>query len=206
MAFRRKPSPDASGRPELLLVGLGNPGSEYSGTRHNLGFRCIDELARRFGVRVTQKQDQALVGVARHPGVQGSSILLVKPQTYMNLSGKSVNPLLRRHRLESSSMWALYDEMDLPFGRLRIRLGGGAGGHNGVHSLIQECGSNGFARFRMGVGRPAPGEQVDYLLSAFTAEERERVDVLIGLTCDAVEVALKEGMEIAMNRYNGTEA
>lgn len=199
MAFRRK-APAAEQRAvELLVVGLGNPGSEYSGTRHNLGFRCIDELGRRLGVRVTQKQDQALVGAS-------TSVLLVKPQTYMNLSGKSVNALLRRHKLTPTCMWALYDELDLPFGRLRIRLDGGHGGHNGVRSLIQECGSNSFARFRMGVGRPAPGEQIDYLLSPFSPDERERVEDLVALTCDAVELALKEGIETAMNRYNGAEA
>lgn len=198
MTFRRKPAAEPV---RLILVGLGNPGREYSGTRHNLGFMCIDEVAKRLHVRVSEKAPKALVATARHPG--GGSVLVVKPQTYMNLSGRAVAPLLRKHNLEPSDVWAIHDEMDMPFGKLRIRKGGSAGGNNGVKSLIADLGSQDFARFRMGVGRPDPDDAIDHLLSPFTEAERERLPAFIGLTSDAVMDAMSEGIDISMNRYNG---
>jgi PTH1 family peptidyl-tRNA hydrolase len=198
VTFRRKPAAEPV---RLILVGLGNPGREYSGTRHNLGFMCIDEVAKRLHVRVSEKAPKALVATARHPG--GGSVLVVKPQTYMNLSGRAVAPLLRKHNLEPSDVWAIHDEMDMPFGKLRIRKGGSAGGNNGVKSLIADLGSQDFARFRMGVGRPDPDDAIDHLLSPFTEAERERLPAFIGLTSDAVMDAMSEGIDISMNRYNG---
>jgi PTH1 family peptidyl-tRNA hydrolase len=198
VTFRRKPAAEPV---RLILVGLGNPGREYSGTRHNLGFMCIDEVAKRLHVRVSEKAPKALVATARHPG--GGSVLVVKPQTYMNLSGRAVAPLLRKHNLEPSDVWAIHDEMDIPFGKLRIRKGGSAGGNNGVKSLIADLGSQDFARFRMGVGRPDPDDAIDHLLSPFTEAERERLPAFIGLTSDAVMDAMSEGIDISMNRYNG---
>ena len=201
MTFRRKPAIEPV---RLILVGLGNPGREYSGTRHNLGFMCLDEVAKRLHVRVSERSSKALVATAKHPG--GGSLLLVKPQTYMNLSGRAVAPLVRKHNLEPSDVWAIHDEMDIPFGKLRIRKGGSAGGNNGVKSLIADLGSQDFARFRMGVGRPDPEDAVDHLLSPFTEEERERLPAFIALTSDAVMDALSEGIDISMNRYNGRSA
>ena len=198
MTFRRKPAIEPV---RLILVGLGNPGREYSGTRHNLGFMCLDEVAKRLHVRVSERSSKALVATAKHPG--GGSLLLVKPQTYMNLSGRAVAPLVRKHNLEPSDVWAIHDEMDIPFGKLRIRKGGSAGGNNGVKSLIADLGSQDFARFRMGVGRPDPEDAVDHLLSPFTEAERERLPAFIDLTSDAVMDALSEGIDISMNRYNG---
>jgi PTH1 family peptidyl-tRNA hydrolase len=198
MTFRRKPAIEPV---RLILVGLGNPGREYSGTRHNLGFMCLDEVAKRLHVRVSERSSKALVASAKHPG--GGSLLLVKPQTYMNLSGRAVAPLVRKHNLEPSDVWAIHDEMDIPFGKLRIRKGGSAGGNNGVKSLIADLGSQDFARFRMGVGRPDPEEAVDHLLSPFAEAERERLPAFIALTSDAVMDALGEGIDISMNRYNG---
>ena len=198
MTFRRKPAIEPV---RLILVGLGNPGREYSGTRHNLGFMCLDEVAKRLHVRVSERSSKALVATAKHPG--GGSLLLVKPQTYMNLSGRAVAPLVRKHNLEPSVVWAIHDEMDIPFGKLRIRKGGSAGGNNGVKSLIADLGSQDFARFRMGVGRPDPEDAVDHLLSPFTEAERERLPAFIDLTSDAVMDALSEGIDISMNRYNG---
>jgi peptidyl-tRNA hydrolase, PTH1 family len=198
MTFRRKPATEPV---RLILVGLGNPGREYSGTRHNLGFMCLDEVAKRLHVRVSERSSKALVATAKHPG--GGSVLLVKPQTYMNLSGRAVAPLVRKHNLEPSDVWAIHDEMDIPFGKLRIRKGGSAGGNNGVKSLIADLGAQGFARFRMGVGRPDPEDAVDHLLSPFTEAERERLPAFIALTSDAVMDALGEGIDISMNRYNG---
>jgi PTH1 family peptidyl-tRNA hydrolase len=198
MTFRRKPALEPV---RLILVGLGNPGREYSSTRHNLGFMCLDEVARRLHVRVAGKAPKALVVPAKDPG--GGSVLLVKPQTYMNLSGRAVAPLVRKHNLAPSDVWAIHDEMDIPFGKLRIRKGGSAGGNNGVKSLIADLASQDFARFRMGVGRPEPEGAIDHLLSPFTDGERERLPAFIALTADAVMDAMEEGIDISMNRYNG---
>lgn len=189
----------------LIVVGLGNPGREYSGTRHNVGFLCLEEVARRLHVRVTERQSKALVATARHPGGAGS-VLLVKPQTYMNLSGRAVGPLAQKHGLPSSAVWAIHDEMDIPYPKLRIRKGGGSGGNNGVRSLIADLGDQDFIRFRMGVGRPEPEDAVDHLLSPFTEAERERLPGFISLTADAVLDALTEGIDGSMNRYNGRSA
>ena len=184
-------------------MGLGNPGPGYSGTRHNLGFRVIDELARRLGTRVIQKQGRALVGRAVDPADPGRAILLAKPQTFMNLSGRSATALLATYKLKPGDLWAIHDELDIPSGKLRIRLDGGAGGHNGVHSLIADLATRDFARFRLGVGRPDSGDPADWLLSEFPSAERERVDALVALAADAVMEALVDGIEISMNRHNG---
>jgi PTH1 family peptidyl-tRNA hydrolase len=199
VTFRRKPQ---TAPVDLIVIGLGNPGREYSGTRHNIGFMCLTELARRLGVRVTERSSNALVATARVPGRDGA-VLLAKPQTFMNLSGRAAAALVRKHKLQPSDVWVIHDEMDIPFGKLRIRKGGGAGGNNGVKSLIAELGDSGFARFRMGVGRPDPEDAVDYILSPFTEEERERLPGFIALTVDAVMDALTDGIDISMNRHNG---
>ena len=199
MAFRRK-----SARPvSLLVVGLGNPGPEYARTRHNVGFMAIDRLADRLSVRLDHREKKALVSEAPHPGDSSTSILLAKPQTFMNLSGRSVVRLLHQHGLEPSDLWLVYDELDLPFGRLRIRLNGSPGGHNGVGSVVDELGSSDFPRFRVGIGRPNDPDPVDYLLSAFTPEETDRLPALLDLTAEAVTAGLTDGIEVAMNRYNG---
>ncbi|HXA43068.1 MAG TPA: aminoacyl-tRNA hydrolase [Candidatus Solibacter sp.] len=199
MTFRRKP---AAAPVDLIILGLGNPGREYTGTRHNLGFMCLDEVARRLGVRVSERNSQSLVGTARRPG-DGGSILLAKPQTFMNLSGRAAAALVRKHKLQPSDVWVIHDEMDIPFGKLRIRKGGGSGGNNGVRSLIADLGDSDFARFRMGVGRPEPEDAVDYLLSPFTEAERARLPEFVGVAADAVLEALAEGIDISMNRHNG---
>src|SRR5579864_7603670 len=139
MTFRRKP---VAAPVDLIILGLGNPGREYSGTRHNLGFMCLDEVARRLGVRVTERNSQSLVGTANRPG--SGSVLLAKPQTFMNLSGRAAAALVRKHRLQTSDVWVIHDEMDIPFGKLRIRKGGGSGGNNGVRSLIADLGDSDF--------------------------------------------------------------
>ncbi|HEV3232734.1 MAG TPA: aminoacyl-tRNA hydrolase [Candidatus Dormibacteraeota bacterium] len=201
MGFLKRPrAPE--GEVGQVIVGLGNPGPEYRDTRHNLGFMVVDELARRLGTRITVNQDKALVGLSRHPGEPDRRVLLAKPQTYMNLSGRAAAAIVRRHRLKPTEVWAVYDEMDIAFGRLRIRLGGSAGGHNGVASLIQDLGTKDFPRFRAGVGRPSSGDPVDYLLQPFDRDQRERVPELVDLAAGALEVALREGLETSMNRFN----
>jgi PTH1 family peptidyl-tRNA hydrolase len=187
----------------VIVLGLGNPGREYRDTRHNLGFMTVDEVARRLKAELKQREASALVGRARHPGDRGSAVLLAKPQTYMNLSGRSAAALLRKHGVEPADLWLVYDELDLPFGKLRIRKGGSAGGHNGVESVIEELGTQQLPRVRLGIGRPDAGENVDFLLTPFEPDERERALALVQLAADAVIDALREGFEISMNRYNG---
>jgi len=190
---RRKEAPVS-----FVLLGLGNPGSEYRDTRHNLGFKCVDAVAARLGGTIKEREGKSLVGrVPRH------RVLLAKPQTYMNLSGAAAVALLERHKLTPNDLWVVYDELDLPFGKIRIRKHGSDGGHNGVASLIEELGTQRFVRFRLGVGRPPGRDAMDYLLSPFSREEAEKVPALVELGADAIVDALKEGVDISMTRYNG---
>lgn len=208
MSFRRRGQPKAPDTPvQTIVIGLGNPGPEYRDTRHNLGFMVVDEVARRSGVRLSRHEAGALIAQAPHPGSpETASVLLAEPQTFMNLSGRSAAGLARKHNLGPDSVWLVYDEMDLDFGRVRMRLSGSAGGHNGVRSVVQELGSTDVPRVRLGVGHPEEGDAVDHLLDAFSRDERERVPALIQLGADAVIEALQEGFEIAMNRFNGRTA
>ncbi|MFY9615571.1 MAG: aminoacyl-tRNA hydrolase [Candidatus Dormiibacterota bacterium] len=201
MAFRRKKA--ATLPVSRMVVGLGNPGSEYSRTRHNLGFMVVDRLAERLGVRVTQRDKKALVGTAPDPGDSSRSLLLAKPQTFMNLSGESVAALAHKHGIDPVNLWLVYDELDIPFGKLRIRLKGSPGGHKGVASVAEALGTSAFPRFRVGIGRPEEEpDPIDYLLSAFNDEEKEKLPALVDLGADAVMAGLTEGIEIGMNQYN----
>src|ERR1700730_2489310 len=185
---------------ELLIVGLGNPESDYADTRHTLGFACVHELARRLGVRVDRKRWQSLVG---HSEARG--IWLQLPQTYMNLSGQAVAKALRDLNLTADRIWVVHDELDLPLCRMRIRRGGSGAGHNGVLSLISSLGTADFVRFRVGIGKPArKGSQSGrhYVLGRFTKAEAERLPQIIDGVADALELALEAGIERAMDRYN----
>jgi PTH1 family peptidyl-tRNA hydrolase len=185
---------------ERLIVGLGNPESEYADTRHNLGFACVRELARRLGVRIDRKRWQSLVGHSERHGVW-----LIMPQTYMNLSGQAVAKALRDIHVTPQQTWVVYDELDLPLCRMRIRRGGSGAGHNGVLSLISSLGTPDFVRFRVGIGKPArkgsqPGRQ--YVLGRFTKAESARLPSVIDGVASALELALESGAERAMDRYN----
>jgi PTH1 family peptidyl-tRNA hydrolase len=185
---------------ERLIVGLGNPESEYADTRHNLGFACVRELARRLGVSVDRKRWQSLVGRAEAKG-----LWLVMPQTYMNLSGEAVGKALKDTGLTPQQTWAVYDELDLPMCRMRIRRGGSGAGHNGVRSLITSLGTDDFVRFRVGIGKPSrKGSQSGrhYVLGRFTKAEAQRLPLVISGVVDALELALEAGLERAMERYN----
>ncbi|MEA2684740.1 MAG: peptidyl-tRNA hydrolase, family [Chloroflexota bacterium] len=201
MSFRRRAA-EPLAAVEALVVGLGNPGSSYSGTRHNIGFRAADALAKRLNTTVTTKDSKALVGRARVPG-ESADVVIVKPQTFMNLSGRAVAPLLRKHGVAPQDLWVIHDDIDLPFGRLRIRRGGGAGGHNGISSIFQDVADRDFVRIRMGVGRPDPSEAVEYVLDAFPETERERLSAFVDLAVEAVVTGLVEGLDTSMNRFNG---
>jgi PTH1 family peptidyl-tRNA hydrolase len=186
----------------LLLVGLGNPGREYARSRHNLGWLCLEALARRVSIDVSRKRWRSLAGSG---AVEGRTVWLLRPQTYMNLSGRAVAEACRDLGLDASSVWVVYDELDLPFCRLRIRRGGSAAGHNGVRSLIGALGSDAFVRFRVGVGKPpAAGSPagVRHVLGRFTRAEAAALDSVIDGVASALETGLRSGLERAMELYN----
>lgn len=192
---------------EVLIVGLGNPGPEYAGTRHNLGQSCVLELARRAGVEIGRKRWQSLVG--RWDGAFGGAgrVWLVLPQTYMNLSGRAVSSALRDLGLEASEVWVVHDELDLPLCRVRIQTGRSAAGNNGVRSIISSLGTADFWRFRVGVGKPASSARgVGYVLGRWSRSEAGRVPSVVGGVADALEVALRDGLVRAMDLYNRSGA
>ena len=185
---------------ERLIVGLGNPESEYADTRHNLGFACLGELARRLDVNVDRKRWRSLIGRSEERG-----LWLVMPQTYMNLSGEAVARAMRDTGIAAADTWVVYDELDLPMCRMRIRRGGSGAGHNGVRSIIAALGTDEFVRFRVGIGKPSRrGSQsgVHYVLGRFTRAEAERLPNVVNGVADALELALDAGVERAMDRYN----
>jgi PTH1 family peptidyl-tRNA hydrolase len=194
--FRRKVSPPALDR--WLVVGLGNPGREYEQSRHNLGFRVVDELARRHAGRVTDRAARSLTGRVR---LGEHDVVLAKPQTMMNLSGQALKALRARYDVPLERTLILHDELDLPFGRLRIRKGGSSAGNHGLDSVIASLGTRDFARVRLGIGKP-PGDGVDHVLSPFSGVEREQLPDMIRRAADAVETAVEHGLDRAMTDFN----
>jgi PTH1 family peptidyl-tRNA hydrolase len=203
--FRPRPTPEPDPVSDLrLVVGLGNPGPKYARTRHNIGFQCVDLLARRHGINLDKMQHKAMTGQGWiSKGGSRVKVLLAKPLTFMNLSGDSVAPLARFFQVEPERMLVIHDDLDLDSGRLRLRLNGSSGGQNGIKSIIERLGTQEFARARVGIGRP-PGrmDPAAYVLQDFTAEEETVFDPLRETICDAVELWLFEGMTAAMNRFN----
>ncbi len=182
-----------------LVVGLGNPGPEYAHTRHNIGFMVVEALARRYGATFRpSRQARAEVAEIR---IDDERVVLVKPLTYMNLSGEAVRPLLQWYRLTPDRLLVVYDDLDLPFGRLRIRPRGSSGGHGGMRSIIEHLGTEAFPRLRIGIGRPVGPARV-YVLQPFTPEEQAQVPAIIERAVQAVETIIREGLEAAMNRFN----
>ena len=183
-----------------IIIGLGNPGRKYERTRHNAGFLAIDELARGLRFDLTQEKYHALVGRGR---IGGEDVLLAKPQTFMNESGRSVGAILRYTYAKPADLIVLHDELDLPLGTVRVKAGGGHGGHNGLRSLIEHLGSTDFVRVRIGVGRPAPGQDAaDYVLSPFLAGEREAAAAAFSRAADAAKAVITDGLTKAMNEFN----
>lgn len=185
----------------MLVVGLGNPGAEYERTRHNAGFLAADVLAERIGGRFTvHKKSGADLLEAR---LDGRKVLLAKPRTYMNLSGRPVAALARFFSVPPTEIIVVHDELDLPFGSIRLKRGGGEGGHNGLRSISNALSTKDYLRVRFGVGRP-PGRQdpADYVLKPFSAAERKEVPVLVEQTADAVELLLRAGLEYAQNQLH----
>ncbi|NQS75739.1 MAG: aminoacyl-tRNA hydrolase [Peptococcaceae bacterium] len=184
-----------------LIVGLGNPGREYAGTRHNIGFMVIDRLAHKLGVKVGRKKFKALFGQAQ---IGSKKVLLAKPQTYMNLSGQAVSALLRWHKLGPADLIVVFDDMDLPPGKLRIRPNGGSGGHKGIESIIISLGTKGFARLRIGVGKPTDPnfDGAGYVLSRLAEEDIKTYAQSVNLAVEAIHSLINVGVERAMNEYN----
>ncbi len=182
-------------------MGLGNPGRRYRGTRHNVGFEVVDRLARRWGASF-RAEGAAEVAQAQ---VGGMPVLLAKPLTYMNRSGDAVRELVGRWGLSAADVLVVYDDMDLPVGTLRVRARGSSGGHRGMASVLEALGTLEVARVRVGIGRPG-SHPVDHVLSRFPRGERAEVDEALDRAADAVEVALREGIQRAMDRFNRRQA
>ena len=195
--FRR--GGEAASTLDLLVAGLGNPGREYAATRHNVGWMVLDELARRHDGAWRSKFSGHLAQLQ----VNGARVALLKPQTYMNESGRSIRTAARFFKTPVAGVLVVHDDVDLEEGRLQARLGGGLAGHNGLRSIAQELGSQDFPRLRIGVGRPGKGDRrsvADFVLSPFSPETD--VDGLVARSADAVEVLLAEGLEAAQQRFN----
>jgi peptidyl-tRNA hydrolase, PTH1 family len=184
----------------FLVAGLGNPGEEYELTPHNLGFLAIDRLAERHGIRVTRRDSKALVGVG---GIDGQEVMLAKPQTFMNLSGTSLAPLMEKHSIGVERLIVVYDELDLPWTALRIKPKGSAAGHNGMKSVIGSLGSSDLVRVRLGIhpGHPIR-DGADFVLAPIKRSQREELDEFTGYAADAVRSIIADGVEMAMTKYN----
>ncbi len=183
-----------------IIVGLGNPGKKYERTRHNAGFMALDELANNLHVDVAQDKYHALIGKTR---IDSESAVLAKPQTFMNESGRAVAAILRGTYATVPDLMVIHDELDLPLGTVRVKIGGGHGGHNGLRSLIEYLGSPDFIRVRIGIGRPALNmDPADYVLSPFLAEERPAASEAVAKAAEAVRLIVAEGFTRAMNIVN----
>ena len=184
-----------------LIVGLGNPGSKYSGNRHNTGFMTIDHAAKRHSIRFGKLQSKAAVATGQ---MVGRNVLLAKPQSYMNNSGQPVRSLVDFYKIPVERLIVVYDDLDLPSGTVRLRPEGGSGGQNGMKDIIQHLGTREFARLRMGIGRPQGRmDPVDYVLQNFGKDEWEVMQIALDTAVDALETWLTDGIQLAMSRYNG---
>lgn len=183
----------------VLIVGLGNPGSRYARTRHNVGFQCVDRLAEEYGWEFNRQQSKAMLA----SGLRGDlKVTLAKPMTYMNLSGHSVAPLAHFYRIEPQDILVICDELDLPLGRIRLRPAGGSAGQKGMSSIIESLGTDAFPRLRIGIGRPR-NEAVDHVLGRLSEADGIILSRVYDWAIDAVSVFFTEGIEAAMNEFNG---
>ena len=183
-----------------IIAGLGNPGSEYANTKHNVGFMFVDALADKLGIDGWKTKYDALVAEGR---MGTEKILLMKPLTYMNESGRAIGPLLSWYKLEPQDLIVVHDDMDIPAGAVRIRRKGSAGGHNGIKSILYHVGDENFARVRIGIGRPQPGwTVVNHVLAPFSSEDAPKIREAIQYLLPAVECIVTEDVDMAMNRYN----
>ena len=188
-----------------VIAGLGNPGREYEGTRHNVGFMTLDALADKYNIDVREKAFKGLIGKGM---IEGNKVILVKPQTYMNLSGESVRELVNYYKVDpESELIVVYDDISLAPGQIRIRKKGSAGGHNGIKNIIANLGTDRFMRVKVGVGeKPKNWDLADYVLSPFTKDERPLVNLAIEHAAKAIEQMLNGDVDAAMNEYNRKSA
>ena len=184
----------------MLICGLGNPGRRYEGTRHNIGFAVVDALAEQLQATSWRSEQQALTARAT---ANDTHVLLAKPQTFMNNSGAAVRALLRYHQLPLDALLVISDDLDIPFGRLRLRGAGSAGGHNGLRSIIDALGSDQFSRLRIGIGRPEQGATIDWVLSPFPASDQADLPLICAAAVKICLLFLQEGALAAMNAANG---
>jgi peptidyl-tRNA hydrolase, PTH1 family len=187
-----------------LIIGLGNPGKEYSSNRHNIGFLCINRLAKVHRIALDKKQGKARTGTGT---VAGNEVVLAKPQTYMNASGQSVSLLMQKYKVAPEDLIVIQDDLDLPLGKIRIRKGSSSGGHKGANSIISSLGTQDFIRIRVGISRPQlEGEEecsvVDYVLGDFTPEDKPIFEETIHRVSDAIFCLITEGLTVAMNKFN----
>ncbi|MBM7694560.1 PTH1 family peptidyl-tRNA hydrolase [Peribacillus deserti] len=184
-----------------VIIGLGNPGKQFDGTRHNIGFEVIDELSSKWGIPLNQAKHKGIYGTGL---VKGEKVLLLKPLTYMNLSGESISAVLNFYKLTSQDMVVIYDDLDLPPGKIRLRQKGSAGGHNGIKSTIAHLGTQEFNRIRVGIGRPTDGRSVpDFVLNRFIKEERDLMSKVVDICAEACENWLENDFLKVMNKFNG---
>lgn len=200
--FGRRNSTVPAGRVEWLIVGLGNPGRKYTGNRHNAGFHVVGRLAAADNLRFDQRRNHAYIA---HGHIEGVRVALVKPQTYMNLSGEAVGALSRYFNVQSEQVLVIFDDLDLPLGSLRLRPKGGAGGHKGMTSIIAHLKTQDFPRVRIGIGRP-PGRMPPeaYVLQNFRDDEKPIMEHTYQQAIEAIHVVLRDGFEMAMNHFNQT--
>jgi PTH1 family peptidyl-tRNA hydrolase len=189
-----------------LIIGLGNPGKTYARNRHNAGFRCLNYFARLHSTRFDRRQCHARVGTGE---VRGEKLLLAKPGTFVNLSGKSVACLVHKHHIPLSNLLVIHDDLDLPLGKIRLRRSGSSGGHKGMNSIIPALGSEDFPRIRVGIGRPQVEEQsmsedaiINYVLSDFSPQEEAIIKPVIARVSEAIDCFLGQGIEAAMSKFN----
>jgi PTH1 family peptidyl-tRNA hydrolase len=185
-----------------LIVGLGNPGSKYQWTRHNAGFMVLDRFSQDAGIALTRKNFSGLYGEGTY---QGERLLLLKPQTFMNLSGRSVAAALNFHKIAIQDLIVIHDDLDIPFGRVKLKEEGGHAGHNGLRSLMQELGSGNFVRLRIGIGRPLHGDAADYVLSSFSGDELVNLPRVLDSVVELLKLAIEEGLRKAMSLYHNKE-
>jgi peptidyl-tRNA hydrolase, PTH1 family len=186
-----------------LIVGLGNPGRKYSHTRHNIGFMVIDSICRNMGVKLESRKFHSKNLVVEK---YGRDVILLKPATYMNLSGKSVKACADFYHIESNHILVIHDDLDLPFGRIKVASHGGAGGHRGIKSIIENLSESTFPRIKLGIGRPEQDEPIEeFVLSPFYTSQTEILEKVIDLSSKACDLFLSEGIETTMNRINGNK-
>ena len=186
--------------PETIVVGLGNPGDRYSGTRHNVGFWCVDRIAADHAIDISRRQRRVLVGEGV---ISGNPVVVARPRTYVNRSGEAVEYLLARYSVSPRQLLVVYDDMDLPLGKLRIRPTGNTGGHNGVKSIVDAVGTREFPRLRIGIGRPSDGVgQIDHVLGAMSPDDMKEMDHAVERAASAVRSLVSDGITEAMNKFN----